>query len=108
MSWLRKAVTAGYVNPDSYRIESALDPLRGREDFKKFVAELEMKAKATVEMTAVKPSCETEYRRRHWPRRCDENSTEAIPQHLIPPVTVQTRSRSRQLELTTNRKTFLF
>ena len=46
MSLLRKAVTAGYVNPDSYRIESALDPLRGREDFKKLVAELEMKAKA--------------------------------------------------------------
>ena len=41
-----KSITAGYVNPDSYRIESALDPLRGREDFKKLVAELEMKAKA--------------------------------------------------------------
>jgi serine/threonine protein kinase/tetratricopeptide (TPR) repeat protein len=46
MSWLRKAVTAGFGNPDSYRIESALDPLRGREDFKKLVAELEAKAKA--------------------------------------------------------------
>jgi hypothetical protein len=41
-------------------------------------------------MTAVKPSCETEYRRRHWPRRCDENSTEAIRQHLIAAFTVQT------------------
>jgi eukaryotic-like serine/threonine-protein kinase len=46
VSWLRKAVTAGYSNPDAFRIESALDPLRGREDFKKLVAELEMKAKA--------------------------------------------------------------
>ena len=46
MSWLRKAVTAGVGNPDAYRIESALDPLRGREDFKKLVAELEAKSKA--------------------------------------------------------------
>jgi serine/threonine protein kinase/tetratricopeptide (TPR) repeat protein len=46
MSSLRKAVTGGFGNLDAYRIESALDPLRGREDFKKFVAELEMKAKA--------------------------------------------------------------
>jgi tetratricopeptide (TPR) repeat protein len=46
MSWLRKAVTAGYGNPDSYRTESALDPLRGREDFKQLVTELETKAKA--------------------------------------------------------------
>jgi eukaryotic-like serine/threonine-protein kinase len=48
MSWLRKAVTAGYSNPDAFRIESALDPLRGREDFKKLVAELEAKVQARV------------------------------------------------------------
>jgi len=46
MNWLRKAATAGYSNPDSFRIESALDPLRGREDFKKLMAELEAKSKA--------------------------------------------------------------
>jgi hypothetical protein len=48
MSWLRKAVTAGYGNPDSYRIEPAFDPLRGREDFKKLAAELVAKAKITA------------------------------------------------------------
>jgi hypothetical protein len=46
MNWLRKAGAAGFGNPDYYRIESALDPLRGREAFKKLVAELETKAKA--------------------------------------------------------------
>jgi eukaryotic-like serine/threonine-protein kinase len=45
MSWLRKAGTGGFGNTDFYRIESALDPLRGREDFKKLVAELEAKSK---------------------------------------------------------------
>ena len=48
VSWLRKAVTAGFGNPDAFRVESALDPLRGREDFKKLVAELEAKAKVTA------------------------------------------------------------
>jgi len=39
-------VTGGFGNLDAYRIESALDPLRGREDFKKLVVEVETKAKA--------------------------------------------------------------
>jgi eukaryotic-like serine/threonine-protein kinase len=48
MSCLHKAGTAGYGNPDAYRTESALDPLRGRDDFKRLVAELESKAKVMV------------------------------------------------------------
>jgi serine/threonine protein kinase/tetratricopeptide (TPR) repeat protein len=48
LSLLRTAVTAGYCNPDPYRTESALDPLRSREDFKKLVAELEAKTKIKV------------------------------------------------------------
>jgi serine/threonine protein kinase/tetratricopeptide (TPR) repeat protein len=48
MSWLRKAVTAGYGNPNAYRTESALDSLRGREDFKKLLADLAAKSRAGV------------------------------------------------------------
>ncbi len=41
MAVLRQAVSMGYRNPDAYRTESALDPLRKREDFKKLAEELE-------------------------------------------------------------------
>ena len=34
MAVLRQAVTMGYRNPDAYRTESALDPLRNRPDFR--------------------------------------------------------------------------
>jgi eukaryotic-like serine/threonine-protein kinase len=41
---LRKAVGVGYRNPDAYRTEDALDPLRGREDFRLFMMDLAMPA----------------------------------------------------------------
>jgi hypothetical protein len=34
MEWLRRAVAMGYRNRIEVRLESALDPLRGRGDFK--------------------------------------------------------------------------
>jgi hypothetical protein len=37
---LGRAVASGYRNTNQIRIESALDPLRDRADFKKLVAEL--------------------------------------------------------------------
>jgi hypothetical protein len=46
MKWLSRAVAMGYRNTSEIRIESALDALRGREDFKKLVAELEKKSAA--------------------------------------------------------------
>jgi eukaryotic-like serine/threonine-protein kinase len=46
MKWLGRAVAMGYRNASEIRIESALDALRGREDFKKLVAELEQKKSA--------------------------------------------------------------
>ena len=41
MEWLGKEVANGYRNTNKLRIESALDPLRDRADFKKLMAELE-------------------------------------------------------------------
>ena len=41
MEWLGRAVANGYRNANELRIESALDPLRDRPDFKKLMAELE-------------------------------------------------------------------
>jgi len=49
MALLAKAVTMGYRNPDNYRNESALDPLRKGEDLKKPLAELEEKSPAKPE-----------------------------------------------------------
>ena len=40
MEWLGRAVANGFRNANLLRIESALDPLRERSDFKKLVAEL--------------------------------------------------------------------
>ena len=44
MEWLGRAVANGYRNTNQLRIESALDPLRNRADFKKLMAELEKNA----------------------------------------------------------------
>ncbi len=44
MEWLHRAVANGFRNMNLVRIESALDPLRDRADFKKMVAELEKSA----------------------------------------------------------------
>lgn len=41
MEWLRRALAAGYRNANEIRIDSALDPLRDRADFKKLMVELE-------------------------------------------------------------------
>jgi hypothetical protein len=41
MEWLGRAIANGYRNTNQLRIESALDSLRNRPDFKKLVAELE-------------------------------------------------------------------
>ena len=40
MSWLRRAVAMGYRNPDAYRTESALDPIRSRPDFRLMMMDL--------------------------------------------------------------------
>ncbi len=40
MSWLRRAVALGYRNPDAYRNESALDPIRDRPDFRLLMMDL--------------------------------------------------------------------
>ena len=44
IEWLGRAVASGYRNANQLRVESALDPLRGRSDFKKLMAELEKKS----------------------------------------------------------------
>jgi tetratricopeptide (TPR) repeat protein len=46
MKWLNRAVAMGYQNANELRIESAFDPLRGRDDFKKLLAEVEQKSPA--------------------------------------------------------------
>jgi hypothetical protein len=43
MTWLRKAIDAGWTNTGNVRRDSDLDFLRGRDDFKKLVADLETK-----------------------------------------------------------------
>jgi hypothetical protein len=40
MGLVRKAVAMGYRNIDAYRTEDALDPLRGREEFKLLMMDL--------------------------------------------------------------------
>ena len=49
MALLRKAVGMGYRDAGAFRTDSALDPLRQREDFKKLLAELEQKSAAKPE-----------------------------------------------------------
>jgi hypothetical protein len=41
MEWLGRAVANGFRDTNQIRIESAFDPLRTRDDFKKLMAELE-------------------------------------------------------------------
>ncbi len=41
MECLGRAVADGYRNANEFRMESALDPLRGRADFKRMLTELE-------------------------------------------------------------------
>jgi len=41
MAPLRKTIGMGYRNAAAFRTESALDPLRTREDFKKLLQEVE-------------------------------------------------------------------
>ena len=41
MEWLGRAVANGFRNTNLLRVESALDPLRDRAEFKKLMAELE-------------------------------------------------------------------
>jgi hypothetical protein len=40
MGWLRRAVGVGYRNANEVRIESALDPLRSRDDFRLIIMDL--------------------------------------------------------------------
>ena len=49
MALLRKAVGMGYRDAGAVRTDSALDPLRQREDFKKLLTELEQKSAAKPE-----------------------------------------------------------
>ena len=46
MAVLRQAVTMGYRNPDAYRTESALDPLRNRPDFRVLMMDLRVPGRA--------------------------------------------------------------
>ena len=45
MQWLNKAVQAGYKDAAYMEKDTDLDPLRERADFKKLMAELEIKKK---------------------------------------------------------------
>ncbi len=49
MALLRKAVGMGYRDASRFRTDSALDPLRQREDFQKLLQELEQKSAAKPE-----------------------------------------------------------
>ena len=42
MKWLNRLAATGYRNVNEIRIESAFDSLRGREDYRKLMAELEL------------------------------------------------------------------
>jgi hypothetical protein len=42
MALFRRAVGMGYRNPDAYRATDALDPLRGRDDFRLWMMDLAM------------------------------------------------------------------
>ena len=43
MDWLTKAVKAGWKEAAHMKADPDLDPLRGRDDFKKLLADLEAK-----------------------------------------------------------------
>jgi hypothetical protein len=42
MALLRRAAAVGHRNPDAYRTEDALDPLRSRDDFRVLMMDLAM------------------------------------------------------------------
>ena len=44
MALLRSAVAMNYRSPDAFRTEDALDPLRGRDDFRLLMMDLAMPA----------------------------------------------------------------
>ena len=44
MSWVRRAIAIGYRNPDAYRTEDGLAPLRSRDDFKLLMMDLALPA----------------------------------------------------------------
>ena len=44
MALLRKAIGMGFRNPDTYRTEAALNPLRARDDFRALMMDLAMPA----------------------------------------------------------------
>jgi hypothetical protein len=46
VEWLGRAIANGFRNTNQLRIESALDPLRDRADFKKLMAELKRNSSA--------------------------------------------------------------
>ncbi len=46
MTWVRRAVALGYRNPEAYRNEDALGPIRGREDFRLLMMDLAMSSDA--------------------------------------------------------------
>ena len=53
MTWLTKAVAAGWKDAEHIKKDADLDSLREREDFKKLVADLEKGAKSSKPSTAV-------------------------------------------------------
>ena len=53
MTWLTKAVAAGWKDAEHLKKDADLDFLRDREDFKKLVADLEKRAKSSKPSTAV-------------------------------------------------------
>jgi hypothetical protein len=48
MEWLSRAVAMGYRNANELRIESALDPLRTRDDFRLLIMDLAFQAEPFV------------------------------------------------------------
>jgi hypothetical protein len=44
MEWMRRSVAMGCRNANEFRIESALDPLRSRDDFRLMMMDLAMPA----------------------------------------------------------------
>ena len=47
MDFLRDAVARGYTHPDAMRADTDLDPLRGRDDFRKLIVDLEAQQKVS-------------------------------------------------------------
>ena len=56
MALLTKAAGSGYREPDAYRTESALDPLRNRPEFRALMMDLPMPTRLIRAMTAIRDS----------------------------------------------------